>query len=385
MVDTFNNAGYRTDAMAADLAVEGNRQRNEGIRYIGAAAAGAAEQFQRSQMMQAEMQIREAQAVTQIAGWQQEQELNAYKMQQVLAIDQAMISRHQVRLAEVQADTAKAQYDEQFAKKTQASAEARMTLYESALTAGLDLDFETGKTKEFESDEKREEAFERLRRLKFSGGEYSPDLHQTRLLANADRAMKMGMRAEAERLKSEYRRLYGGEPPPSSSSATTGGQLDARPTSQSAPSAPTATPISQAAPAEQPSAAHQALMNAVNGDQWKAHVAANTFNDPEWGQSPFWTRLGETPRDRLLMSAGIATYAQALGGNEGRNVDPKMLHMQIMKSLETYPVGMATLLRFTGDTPRDIQAKLRVLYGLGSREADNVMQMADRLHESYTK
>jgi hypothetical protein len=89
----FNDATFLSQQMLAPYQAQDAQNKLQAIQNIGASAMGGAE-----------MLMRGMESATRIQAFQQEQDLNAYRMSQMLALDNAMQSRYGVKMAEVQAD-----------------------------------------------------------------------------------------------------------------------------------------------------------------------------------------------------------------------------------------------------------------------------------------
>lgn len=106
----------RTQEMTSGLQMEAGRRENEAVARIGNAAASLPEMVMRAQqarqsmqseqqmmgLREREMMLNEAKSAAQIASWEQESQLNQYKLQQMMALDQAGLSRLQVEMAQEQ-------------------------------------------------------------------------------------------------------------------------------------------------------------------------------------------------------------------------------------------------------------------------------------------
>lgn len=376
-MSSFNPAQFQTDQMAAGLAVEGNRQRNAGIQYIGSAAAGAAEQFNQAQMQMAQLQIADAEATAKIGAWQQEQALNELKMQQAIALDQAMISRHQVTLAEVQANSAMMEFKQREAAYKGEEQNYRKMGVQAALSAGMHFNEQTGEWEAFKDDAAREAATKQFQETEYrSQGNYSPGLDRRRLMQDIEAAEALGDDKLLESLRREMAQQRGIPYEPLEDDK---GNLNAQPIVVRSPEARAADDA-----ADREANRHLALLNAVRGDQQLAPIASAALQAPEWQSSPFWNRLGGDEKDRTILSAGIARLAGSLlRGESGSRIDPKMAHAVIMQSVEQSPVSMAFLLAQTNDTDKEIRLKLKALYGMGDGDVSNVMKALDRNLQHY--
>ena len=96
----FDNA-LRSQQMVAGIEMEAGARRNQAIQGIGNAAMGVSE-----------LLMRKAESDTRIAAFQQEQQLNQYKLQQLMQLDQAGMSRYQVDSARMQTEAQALQLEE---------------------------------------------------------------------------------------------------------------------------------------------------------------------------------------------------------------------------------------------------------------------------------
>lgn len=343
-MSTFNTAQMQTDAMLAPLQMEAGRRRNEGIQYIGQAAASAAEQFNVARQREAQLQIQGAEATARIGAWSQEQALNQIKMQQVLALDQAMISRHGVTMAEVQANTAMMEYQQRAEAVKGSQVDHRQKQYEYALMAGLRLNDKTGEMEPFANEAEWSKAVKKFQAVNFKPNNYSPGLERSRLLSALREAQRSGNTALVEKIQREINDSEG---------ITSGTPTE--------PPPPAATSGAPAAPQAQANAQPQGngLSPTVN------YVATQAFHSPVWDSSPTWGRLNVDEQTRAKMSVGVGRIAEMqlkIAKNNGRDIDPGRMHDFIMQDAETNPTSMVWLLHQAGDDERTIRLKLGVLF-----------------------
>lgn len=373
-MSSFNDATFRSQQMLAPYQMQGAMNKTAGIQRIGDAAVQAAGMWNQAQGNAAELALRTAEADTRIASFQQEQQLNQYKLQQMMALDQAAVSRHGVTMAAMQADMAVITRDEAKQKldamKGDSEAQTqknRLLQLQAEVATGMRYNPNTGKSEpidkaELDAMQHQYGAFEKARRPRSDAGNTidaqirALDNRRQRAFATISSfnpevtdEMKAEARAEYDRLTREIHAIdptYVAEPPPPggmSGPIQTKDQIQ-RPDQE----------IRRRGAAGK-SLSPEALFN----------VQQNAFADPQWQGSPFWSKLNVDETTRMHMSQGIAAFADSLAkvnSENGRNIDPQMLHQYVMQSVQKDPASASFLMMLSGYSDEEIKMNLPVLF-----------------------
>lgn len=375
-MSSFNDATFRSQQLLAPYQMQGAMNKTQGIANIGNAAMQAAGMWNQAQNSAAEMAIRQTESDARIASFQQEQQLNQYKMQQMLALDQAAMSRHGVTMAEMQADMSVMARDESReklkamrGKSDEQDQQNRVMMLEAEIATGMRFDPNTGKNvaidpKEMESMKQRYGSYQKMRHP--VQGETSLTRY-TQMNLQYDRARRaasnlMGEKSMKDAAIREMQSIYpalreaargvGIELPENSGDyADTLGKTDSYQDKQPAP--------------DEPKKPRKGIaIRSLDNDTF-GYIANNAYQSEQWQADPMWSKLNVDDETRAIMSNGIAAYADALITTQkknGRTIDPQMAHEFIMQSARQSPDAMAFLLMLTQDSSDDIRMKLKVLF-----------------------
>lgn len=336
------DTAFRTQAMLAPVQMEAGRRKNEGIAGIGQAAFGVAE-----------LMMRKAESDTRIAAFQQEQQLNQYKLQQLMTLDQAGLSRYSVDAARLQTEAAQYQFDEMKRRSEAMSPqeEAKMTrakVYGSLVRPGGRFTLDDEGRLRVLSDEEREKDAALERSSKVGIGGVDP-MHTTRRMLSQEmqRLQEQLRRPGAQRdvlqraldqITSEYGSLFPGEQPGA-----------AGPTMQPSPEAPQAqAPAAPAAPEQTPE------------QQQSSQIAYGFYTGADW-EHPVLKGLGdESARKSVAIHLGrVGQLMVAHRAKQGVRLDPGQAHRYLMEQIrggDYASVGLA--LQLEGYSNKQIEAYL---------------------------
>lgn len=336
---------FRTQQMLAPYQMADAQAKTQGIQNIGNAAIQTAGFVMDNARANADLQMRQARSDAEIASFQQEQQLNAYKLQQVMALDQAAVSRFGVTMAGVQARMAELEMQQKESMLKQADDQHSKSAYELALSMGLDLDMTSGKAKPFASKQDYDEALKKYQSVNFhprSGDSYSPMLEQSRLASMIEK-----LRITDPEVAAVFSRQL----------RTSLGLPEEPPDQTTAPA--------KEVPHDASQASQRAFLNTVIQDKALSAMASSVLNDQRWESSPFWSKFGQDTATRELMSASIAASARDLRGMQselGRDADPSYMLNWVMAQAEREPRLMTYLLWRAKDDPATIRMKLNALF-----------------------
>lgn len=354
-MSSFNDATFRSQQMLAPYQMQGAMNKTQGIQNIGAAVQGAVQQ-------NADMYIRMTESSAKVAAFEQEQQLNAYKMQQMLALDQAMMSRHGVSVAESQADMAKLGVEEARAKNEHLRSEAgfntarqRSVLGEAMMGEPDMILGEDGIPRKGTPDERKkfEDAYRGKQDADRRGSTSDPSLTRyTQLNLQLERAKKRrsdilldedgraAVDAEIARLQPLVDDAFRG----------IGGDAGGVP-ARSQPSTQT-----QAAPTSGP---QQTPFERAYSNPKLKPVMESAYSAPEWEQSPTWSKFDD--QSKQMISAGVALLGDRIMVGD-RNLDPSMRARYVMHFAETRPATMAMLLAMSGRDDEEIRMMLEQMF-----------------------
>lgn len=362
---------FRTQQMLAPYQMEAGRRQNEGLQYIGGAAAGAANQFNEMRLNAAQLMMRKAESDTRIAAWEQEQQLNQYKLNQMLALDQAMVSRHGVTMAQLQADEAKMLF-EQRKSGFESETKLREAQYqkvmsemfgspEDAYARGWVPDESGVGYRRARSEDERSEFLRRIRSVadaRRSAARPESQFSEARALEilreQLLEAQELGDQEQAQAIQERINSLLGI------------GQAGA-----AAPRGPQQG-SAQGAPAK--GAKRQPNMQIVQ------QTAQTMMESLDWSHDmlrPFTLRPEE--QERLSMALGF--LGESLVTHRG--VRPEMAHLYVNKLLREDPLSMGLALLAGGYSDEQISVYVERVLGKTGKEKDtylaNIKEQAGKL------
>lgn len=347
-MSSFNDATFRSQQMLAPYQMQGAMNKTAGIASIGQGMASGADMIQRG-----------VESAARIAAFQQEQQLNQYKLQQMRLLDEAGMSRMQVESArmanEAQAlglEEARRKLDAMRTQQSAFEAEARQTLFEAETLTGSRYDEAQQKMVpldegELEKRQERMQSFYGAKRARYSS--------TTDPLMRDARTMDLMIRSAREALDNAFipeerdaaqSRLLALEKRRNSLEQPWLGDVEV---SDGEPQAKSWGRNPQPAQVRPDVSAY----------------AEQSYNDDRWQADPFWSKLNTDEPTRIALSQGIGIYADALMqrlGKRGRNVDPARVYSYAFQVAKERPDQMALLLAFSGDDNEVIGMKLRALF-----------------------
>lgn len=375
-MSSFNPAGLETDRLLAPVQMDAAARRNQAIQHMGTASLQAAGAINDARFRAADLSLRTAQVQQQaiesdarIASFQQEQELNTYKLQQMMALDQAGMSRHQVeqsalttkmlglqvKEAESKAKMFDATFEGSVENVRMENARLSNMLWESpeeAYAAGM------GKSPDGrwikvpkEENERQQAAYVKSKRDQRIGtGARSVESLSLQLDRLADFVMSDEfinlapevqeiIRGNLETMARQQQEALGTPKPQPQQPGNDSGNKPSRRTVQT----------------NMPKEAFDAIANGA-------------MQAPEWAASPVWTRIGQDQVSRQRMSQGIAAYAgliaatQGEGGQSALQITVENAPSVVMSLAEKSPDMMAILLAVAGDDDDAIRMKVETLF-----------------------
>lgn len=380
-MSSFNPAGLETDRLLAPVQMDAAARRNQAIQYMGTASLQAAGAINDARFRAADLSLRTAHVQQQaiesdarIASFQQEQELNTYKLQQMMALDQAGMSRHQVeqsalttkilglqvKEAESKAKMFDATFEGSVENVRMENARLSNMLWENpeeAYAAGMGKSPDGRWVKVPEEENKRQQAAyvkskrdQRIGTGARSGDSLSLQIDRLADFVSSDefinlspnvREMVLGNLETMVRQQQEAL----GAPKQQQQSGDDSGNKPSRRTVQT----------------NMPKEAFDAIANGA-------------MQAPEWSASPVWTRIGQDQVSRQRMSQGIAAYAgliaatQGEGGQSALQITTENAPSVVMSLAEKSPDMMAILLAVAGDDDDAIRMKVETLFPNAKRQ-----------------
>lgn len=386
-MSSFNDAAFRSQQMLAPYQMQGAMNKTAGIQRIGDAAVQAAGMWNQSQNNAAEMALRTAEAGTKIAAWQQEQELNAYKLQNLMAIDQAVISRTGASIAELKAKSMELKYnaekkayegmDVDTAYKT---AQAKSKLMDMAIGLPDMVMGDDGMPRKGTKEERAafEDSYKFREQSQRGEPTVSPAMRKYNDLSlqlsryNSYLANPLSAR-DPEAVKHAQEMAKALRPAVRQAAIEAGIQMDEQ--EAGTPSPTTGEPRGALSTTDDGKPVANTKRRGIHqrslGDDARAYVRDQAAQSQAWKASPVWSRLNVDDETRDALSQGISAYADALLSTQqqnGRDLDLGMVHEQIMAQAERSPVIMGMLLAFASkstnerESNEEIRMQLRTLF-----------------------
>lgn len=362
---------FRTDALVGPMQVEAGQRKND-LRgaYV-------------------DQLLRGAESGSKIALFQQEQQLNSYKLQQIQALDQAMLSRHGVTAAEMQAKMtgyAAEEAELMLRQKKQALAgdevDYASKLNEYALTIGQRKNPTTGKWEAIPEAE-LEAGINRLGRVAGAGkyGDQNFELRERgQSLARLNRLDQIinsyefeGREpTEQEQIRAErnqlYQQLYPGQPAQNNSGRS--GSLPPPSTVNANPQPPVG-----AAPQQDQV---NSMLRSVAEDPVAGPAFQSAYSAPRWTNPKLWGKFDEDAKRRISAAVGILSKAFVEDQQKaGANFDPTMAPAVLMQRAEKEPAVLAYILGATNLSDEEIRMQLQVFFpNMSARQLDDQMSFA---------
>lgn len=379
-MSSFNDATFRSQQMLAPYQMQGAMNRQAGIQRIGDAAVQAAGNYNQARNQAAELAIRTTEANVKIASFQQEQQLNAYKLQQLMSLDQAAMSRFgvdqagmQVEMMGYERDKAKASAKYLESQTGAMHAKESNLLYEGALKSHKILD--NGKLRDPKDDAEWERFKSDYQFAESAGRSQSSISPEYQRMAQISREMDRQRRiidgnwSSDEEKANAQRRLdaLGPEYDSAMQEAGIGGRSGAG--SGMVPPGPQpgqpGTHPPQPMPETPSGTKPRGMMGRGFDDNTFNYVATQAYKSPAWEQDSFWQSFAPDDQTKVAMAEGIAHMADSLVNfqhSNGLNLDPAMSHEYVMHFAKQNPAIMGSLLMMTGDSEEEVRMKLAVAF-----------------------
>jgi hypothetical protein len=380
----FDHVGMRSDAMMLPIQMEGAERRNRGIAQIGQSA-----------MSVSELMMRKAESDTRIATFQQERQLAQYKLQQMMALDQAGLSRLQLEGAELQVEGQRLALQEQQRRVEMMDrygddeAKAKLELMrqqimgrtvEERLEAGYVPDegapggWRRGKPDEIREATEQFEEIQKAKRRNREGdygvrGQMMRDYQ--RIISQLNDPLQRSLmspeqqdalRRQAAWLEQQIGQFAGGDP------------IAGAPTPPPGPAGQT-PPV---APGDGKTAVG-AFQNPIVRfqDPIVSQIQQDTMRMRAWDEDDFWGPIGREPELRASLAEGIALPAAML--SRERRISPEMAPLYVMEAAKRDPRVFGFIARSAGVPDDQLRLMIKGRYPkLSPEEIDRFIALVDQ-------